>query len=140
MSKIDERLTLWAPRMLAVLRIMTALLFIQHGTQKLFDFPARTPPAPEGGLSPLILVAGILESGGGLLFLVGLFTRSTAFVLSGMMAVAYFLAHAPQGFFPILNRGDLAILFCFVFLYFVCAGPGAWNLDSVIARKKSQAA
>jgi len=140
MSKLDERLVLWAPRMLAGLRIMAALLYIQHGTQKLFNFPERATPPSGDGLSPLILVAGILEAGGGLAFLVGLFTRPVAFILSGMIAVAYFMAHAPQGFFPILNRGDLAILFCFVFLYFVFAGPGAWSLDGMIARKKAPTA
>lgn len=137
MSKLENTLTLWAPRALGILRIMTALLFIQHGTQKLFEFPERTGGGGGGGLSPMILIAGILEAGGGALFAVGLFTRSVAFVLCGMMAVAYFMAHAPNGFFPINNRGDLAILFCFVYLYFVCSGPGAWSIDAMLARKKT---
>ena len=135
MSKLDAMLTPWAPRILSILRIMTALLFIQHGTQKLFGFPESARAM--GDLSPLSLTAGLLEAGGGALFAIGLFTRPVAFVLCGMMAVAYFMAHAPRGFFPINNGGDLAILFCFAYLYFVFAGGGAWSVDSVIARKKS---
>jgi putative oxidoreductase len=125
---MDNRATVWAPRMLSVLRIMAALLFIAHGTQKLLGFPASergTPP-----LFSLVGFAGVLETFGGLLLLLGLFTRPVAFVLSGMMAVAYFMAHAPQGFYPAVNGGDAAILFCFVFLYLVTAGPGPWSLDA----------
>ena len=122
-------LSQYSPQALAVLRIVTALLFIEHGTQKLFDFPPSAMPAPEGGMATLMLVAGILETFGGLLILIGLLTRPVAFVLSGMMAVAYFMAHAPQGFYPVNNMGDAAILFCFVFLYLVFAGPGAWAID-----------
>jgi putative oxidoreductase len=118
----------YTPQVLALLRIMAALLFIAHGTLKLFGFPA-SGEAGGGSLSGLVLLAGILETGGGLLLLVGLFTRPVAFVLSGMMAVAYFMAHAPQNFFPVHNGGDAAILFCFVFLYLVFAGPGAWSID-----------
>jgi len=117
-----------APYALAVLRIVAALLFIEHGTQKLLGFP---PPA--GGSLPaaftLSWTAGVLELFGGALLLLGLFTRPVAFVLSGQMAFAYFLAHAPRNFFPALNGGDAAILFCFVFLYLVFAGPGAFSLD-----------
>ena len=119
--------TVWAPRMLSVLRIMAALLFIAHGTQKLFGFPASE-------FSPAFLslpwIAGLLEVFGGLALLVGIFTRPVAFVLSGLMAAAYFMAHAPQSFFPVLNGGDAAILFCFVFLYIFFAGPGPWSLDA----------
>ncbi len=115
-----------APKALAILRIVVALLFIEHGTQKLFGFPAPANEIPLGGL---ILVAGILETFGGLLILVGFMTRPIAFILSGMMAVAYWMAHAPQGFYPVNNHGDAAILFCFIFLYFVFAGPGDWSLD-----------
>ncbi|WP_274626672.1 DoxX family protein [Arvimicrobium flavum] len=118
-----------APIGLALLRIMTALLFIAHGTQKLFGFPASGQAAGDGGLSTLMLAAGILETFGGLLILVGFLTRPVAFILSGMMAVAYFMAHAPQSFFPILNGGEGAILFCFVFFYLFLAGPGAWSID-----------
>ena len=113
----------WAPRMLSVLRIMAALLFIEHGTQKLFGFPPS-----ERGMPPLFSIyglGGVLEAFGGMLLLVGLFTRPVAFVLSGMMAVAYFMAHAPQSFFPVGNGGDAAILFCFVFFYLFTAGGGA---------------
>jgi len=115
---------------LAVLRIVTALLFIVHGTMKLFGFP----PMPEIGgpvqLLSLMGLAGVLETFGGLLLLVGLFTRPIAFLLSGEMAVAYFMAHAPQNFFPAVNGGDAAILYCFIFLYLVFAGPGAFSLDA----------
>lgn len=118
----------WAPQMLSLLRIMAALLFIAHGTQKLIGFPAG-----ERGIAPLFSIyglAGILETFGGILLLIGLFTRPVAFVLSGMMAVAYFMAHAPQSFYPVNNGGDAAILFCFVFLYLFTAGPGPWSLDA----------
>lgn len=126
--EIFERLSVWRPQALAVLRIVTALLFIEHGTQKAFDFPAAAQPF--GSLSGLMLVAAALEIAGGLAILVGFLTRPVAFVLSGFMAVAYFMAHAPQDFFPVNNRGDAAILFCFVFLYLTAAGPGAWALDN----------
>ena len=119
----------YAPQVLALLRIMAALLFMAHGTLKLFGFPAAGGEAAGGGLSGMMLVAGTLETFGGLLLLVGLFTRPVAFILSGMMAVAYFMAHAPQNFFPVHNGGDAAILFCFVFFYIFFAGPGAWSID-----------
>ena len=111
---------------LGVLRIVTALLFIEHGTQKLLGFPA---PGMES-LPSLMLVAGILEAIGGLLILVGFLTRPVAFVLSGFMAVAYWMGHAPQNFFPVNNGGDAAILFCFVFLYLFFAGAGAFSVDN----------
>ena len=123
-----DRLSAYRPQALAALRIMTALLFIEHGTQKFFDFPPAAQPF--GDLMNLIGVAGVLEVAGGLLILIGLFTRPVAFVLCGFMAVAYFMAHAPQSFFPINNRGDAAILFSFVFLYLTAAGPGAFALDN----------
>ena len=123
-----DSLAQWAPRMLSVLRIMSALLFIAHGTQKLFGFPAG-----ERGMAALFSIyglAGVLEVFGGILLLIGLFTRPVAFVLAGQMAFAYFMAHAPQTFFPVNNGGDAAILFCFVFLYLVTAGPGPWSMDA----------
>ena len=123
-----DRLSAYRPQALAALRIMTALLFIEHGTQKFFDFPPAAQPF--GDLMNLIGVAGVLEVAGGLLILIGLFTRPVAFVLCGFMAVAYFMAHAPQSFFPVNNRGDAAILFSFVFLYLTAAGPGAFALDN----------
>lgn len=118
----------WAPRALSVLRIVAAILFIEHGSQKLLGVPASDHPMPE--LFSLAGLAGVLELFGGALLLVGLWTRPVAFVLSGEMAVAYFMVHAPKSFFPALNGGDAAILFCFVFLYFVFAGPGFWSLDA----------
>ncbi len=123
---MTDRLRAYAPHVLGVLRIVTALLFMAHGTQKLLGFPA-SDFSPAVGSLPWI--AGCLEIGGGLLLLVGLFTRPVAFLLSGQMAVAYWLAHAPQSFFPVQNGGDSAVLFCFVFLYLVFAGPGAFSLD-----------
>jgi putative oxidoreductase len=125
----------WQPRALAVLRIVTAYLFMTHGTAKLFGLPHQ--PVFDGlQLVSLIGVAGILEAGGGLLLLVGLFTRPVAFLLCGFMAVAYFMAHASQGhgLVPLLNQGELAVLYCFVFLYFVFSGAGAWSVDAVRAR------
>ena len=120
-----NRLSAYAPQALAVLRIVTALLFIEHGTQKLFGFPVPADGATEG----LMLVAGILEVVGGLLVLVGFFTRPVSFVLCGMMAVAYWMVHAPMGVWPVANFGDAAILFCFIFGYLVFAGPGAWSVN-----------
>ena len=121
-----DRLSAYAPQALAVLRIVTALLFIEHGTQKLFGFPVAAQGPTEG----LMLVAGILELVGGLLILVGFLTRPVAFILCGMMAVAYFMGHVSWGgFWPVANMGDAAILFCFVFGYLVFAGPGAWSID-----------
>ena len=125
----------WRPRALAVLRIMTAYLFITHGTAKLFGVPHQ---AMFDGLKLLSLVgvAGILELVGGALMLIGLFVRPVAFVLCGFMAVAYFMAHASQGnvLVPLLNKGELAVLYCFVFLYFSAAGAGAWSVDAMRRR------
>ncbi len=124
-----DNLSRYQPQALAVLRIMTALLFIEHGTQKLIGFP----PSMEGGagaLEGLTLVTAILEAFGGFLILIGFLTRPVAFILSGFMAVAYFMAHAPQNFFPVNNMGDTAILYCFIYLYLFVAGPGAWSVDS----------
>lgn len=125
----------WRPRALAVLRIVTAYLLIPHGTAKLFGAPQQ---AMFDGLQLMSLIglAGILEVGGGVLLLVGLFTRPVAFVLCGFMAVAYFMAHASQGhvLLPMLNQGELAVLYCFVFLYFSVAGAGGWSVDAVRRR------
>lgn len=123
-----DRFSAYRPQALAALRIVAALLFIEHGTQKFIDFPPAEQPF--GDLMNILGVAGVLEVVGGVLILIGLFTRPVAFVLCGFMAVAYFMAHAPQSFFPINNRGDAAVLFCFVFLYLTAAGPGAFALDN----------
>jgi len=117
----------YRPQALAVLRIVAALLFLAHGTQKLFGFPGGGNTV---SLFSLMGLAGTLEVVGSIMLIIGLKTRIVAFILSGMMAVAYWMAHAPQSFYPVLNGGDAAILFCFVFLYLVFAGPGAWSLDS----------
>ena len=120
-----DRLSVYSPQALAVLRIVAALMFMAHGTQKLLGFPA----SEMGQLNGLMTVAGVLELVGGLMILVGFLTRPTAFVLSGFMAVAYWMAHAPQSPYPVNNGGDAAILYCFVFLYLFFAGPGAWSVD-----------
>jgi len=124
----------WTPRILGILRIIIGFLFLQHGTAKLLGMPHV---AMFDGLQlfSLLGLAGILELAGGLLILVGLFTRPTAFILSGQMAVAYFMAHAPHGFLPILNQGELAVVYCFVFLYLSFAGGGAYSIDA--ARNKA---
>jgi putative oxidoreductase len=119
----------WQPRLLGLLRIVTALLLLQHGTAKLFGFP-HVAMFDNVQLLSLLGIAGILEFAGGVLLLLGLCTRPVAFILSGEMAVAYFLAHAQKSFFPILNQGELAVLYCFVLLYLAAAGGGAWSLTS----------
>ena len=125
--------TVWAPRLLSVLRVVAALIFFEHGTQKLLGFP---PPAnPGAAVSALSWWAGVLELIGGALLIVGLFTRPVAFILSGEMAVAYWIAHAPRSFYPILNGGDAAILYCFVFLFIAAAGAGPWSLDALMSRR-----
>jgi len=120
----------WQPRALAVLRIIVGLLMLQHGLSKIFDFP---PAAPNHHPYVLLTVvpglAGILETVGSILIVIGLLTRPAAFLLSGEMAFAYFIAHAPRSFFPIINAGDSAVLYCFVFLYLSVAGAGCWSLD-----------
>jgi putative oxidoreductase len=127
-------LAVWAPRVLSLLRIIAALLFMEHGLMKLFHFPAPQPGAPDP-LPTILLVAASLEVAGGGLIALGLFTRLAAFVCSGQMAVAYFMAHGSQGFWPALNGGEAAILFCFVFLYLVFAGPGVWSLDTAVRKR-----
>jgi putative oxidoreductase len=126
----------WAPRLLSVLRIVAAFVFITHGTQKLFGFPVLEPKRTVE-LFSLFGFAGVLETVGGLLLLLGLFTRPVAFLLSGEMAVAYFMAHFPRSFWPILNNGEHTVLFCFIFLYLAAAGGGEWALDRARARRTS---
>lgn len=130
----DALATAWAPRLLSVLRIMAGLLFLQHGTAKHLKFPA-VPAFAKMETVSLLGAAGAIEIVGSLLLILGLFTRTTAFVLSGFMAVAYFMAHATRGFYPILNGGELAILYCFVFLYIAAAGPGPWSYDAMQKKK-----
>jgi putative oxidoreductase len=127
-----ETLNAWQPRVLSVLRIVAGLLFLEHGTGKYLGFPhlERVPPA----LS-MPGIGGMLELVGGALLVIGLFSRPVAFILSGEMAVAYFMAHQPRAFFPILNAGEPAILFCFVFLYLFFAGPGPWSVDAAMKRE-----
>jgi putative oxidoreductase len=124
----------WAPLLLSILRIVSGLIFLEHGTQKLLGFPAG--PAPMPPPMTLFWFGGILEMVGGVLILIGLFTRPVAFLLAGEMAVAYWMFHYPKGFFPAVNMGDAAILFCFVFLYLSAAGPGPWSVDAGFRRPR----
>jgi putative oxidoreductase len=130
----------WMPRVLSVLRIVAAFLIMQHGAQKVFGVLVPTPPpgAPSShgtfSLFSLMGVAGALEFFGGLLLFLGMFTRPVAFIMSGLLAVAYFMSHAPGGFWPILNRGELAALYSFVFLFLSVAGGGEWSLDRLLHR------
>ena len=131
MNDLRHYIIRWAPEVLSVIRIVFAFLFTIHGAQKLFAFPS----APEGGRPPVVSLyglAGVLEFLGGLLLLLGLFTRPVAFILSGEMAVAYFTVHAPKGFWPMKNEGESAVFFCFVFFYLIFAGPGPWSLDAIL--------
>jgi len=122
----------WSPRLLGLLRIVAAILFMEHGAQKLLGFPPSDHGSPE--LLSLLGVAGILELVGGFFILIGLFTRPIALLLSGEMAVAYWMAHAPRSIYPALNGGDAAILYCFIFLYLAAAGPGAFSVDGAASR------
>lgn len=124
----------YQPQLHALLRIMAALLFMEHGTAKLFHFPVPQPGVPDP-LPPLLLAAAIVEVAGGILLTLGLFTRLAAFLMAGEIAIGYFLFHFPQGFWPIVNMGEAAILYCFIFLYIAAAGPGAWSIDG--ARMKA---
>jgi putative oxidoreductase len=134
MADLNSFYASWTPRFLSVLRIIAAFLLIAHGAQKLFGFLAP-PGMPSATPLSLMGVAGILEFFGGLLLLLGLFTRPVAFILSGMMAVAYFTVHAPGGFWPLQNKGELAVLYCFVFLFLSVAGGGEWSVDRLLRRR-----
>ena len=128
----------WAPQLLSILRIVVAFLYFQVGSAKWFGFPAAILPG--GGTAPvgsLVWFAGVIEVVGGTFFLLGLFTRPVAFILSGEMAFAYFIGHAGHGFWPVLNQGAPAVFYCFTFLYFSAAGPGPWSLDALLARPRS---
>src|SRR5260370_26878172 len=121
--------TAWAPRLLSILRIMTGLLLLEHGTGKIFKFPI-VPTFAKVELGSMVGISGLLELIGGALLLVGLFSRPVAFILSGMCAVGYFMAHAPRGFYPILNGGDAIVLYTFVLLCLAAAGAGPWSVDA----------
>ena len=123
----------WSPRLLSILRVVTAFVFMEHGTQKLLGLPPSPQPMPSH-LPPLLMVAGILEAFGGLLILFGLLTRPVALILAGEMAVAYFMVHARHSFWPLVNRGESAVLYCFIFLFLAVAGGGAWSIDRLWRR------
>jgi putative oxidoreductase len=131
-----DRLSAWAPRVLSILRIVTALLFVEHGAMKLFAFPVAQEGVPNP-LPPLIMAAAVMELVGGGLLALGLFTRPVAFLLSGEMAYAYWTIHAPSGPWPAVNMGEGAILYCFIFLYLVFAGAGSWSADALIRRGRT---
>lgn len=132
MMNLETATAPWASRVLSITRIMVGLLFLAHGTGKLLGFPAM-PNVPS--LASLSGAAGPIELVGGALIVIGLFTRPVAFFLSGVMAVAYFYAHAPRSFFPVLNGGDAAVLYCFIFFYLAFAGGGPWSLDAALRRR-----
>lgn len=127
----------WQSRVLALLRIITGFLFLWHGTQKLFGFP---PPSQSGqdSISGLLLIAGILEFVGGAFLILGLWTRWSAFILSGMMAVAYWMFFGAKSLLPIINGGEMAVLYCFVFFYLFFAGGGSWSLDGYIQKRRNE--
>lgn len=124
-------LSRWQPQLLAILRIVTALLFLEHGVSKFFGFPVPFPIHP---LPPLLVAAGVIECVAGVLITLGLFTRIAAFLASGEMAIGYFMMHFSKSPWPVANMGEAAILFCFVFLYLAAAGPGAWSIDGARTR------
>ena len=126
MNALYSRMETWRPYVLSILRIVIGLLFLQHGLSKVFNFPA---PSPVPSLHGLLILAAFLETVGAFLFLIGAYTRIVAFILSGEMAFAYFMAHAPRSFYPIANEGELAVIYCFIFLYFAFAGGGPWSVD-----------
>lgn len=134
MDAIETLFAKWQPAALSLLRFVTGLLFLQYGLAKLLKWPP-VPMFAKVELFSLYGAAGSIELIGGILLVLGLFTRPVAFIASGEMAFAYFMSHAPQGFFPILNQGDLAVLLCFVFLYLACAGGGPYSLDALMRKK-----
>jgi putative oxidoreductase len=128
------KLSAWSPALLSILRLMSGLLFLEHGTSKLLGVPPSSHPSGHLELFSMMGVSGVLEFVGGILLVIGLFTRPTAFILSGEMAVAYFMVHAPKGFYPMSgggNGGEIAVLYCFVFLYLSVAGAGPWSVDQI---------
>ncbi|MFI5411334.1 DoxX family protein [Kaistia sp. UC242_56] len=134
LTVLFEKISKFQPYTLGLLRIVSSLIFMAHGTQKILGFPASdNSPA----MFSLSWTAGMLELIGGFLLLIGLFSRPVAFVLSGLMAFAYWMAHAPRSVYPVLNGGDAAILYCFIFLYLVFAGPGRWSVDALLKRERA---
>ena len=131
---IQETAERYAPHVLSIVRIVAALLFLEHGTSRLFGWPS---PMPSPALFSMYWFAGAIELVGGILLALGLFTRCAAFIMSGEMAFAYFISHAPNSFFPILNRGDASILYCFIFLYIAFAGGGPWSLDAMLRGRRA---
>lgn len=129
MNNLD-RLGKYTPEALSIVRIVVGLLFLEHGSAKLLGFPAAPSGSP--AVMTLLWIQGVIELAGGALLAIGLFTRPVAFILSGDMAVAYFVAHAPKNFFPVVNGGDGAILYCFIFFLFFVAGPGRWSVDTEV--------
>lgn len=129
-----RQLEKYQPQLRAILRIVVALLFMEHGLAKLLQFPVPQPGVPYP-LPTILVAAGVIEIVGGALITVGLFTRLVAFICAGEMAVGYFMFHFPQGFWPIVNMGEAAILYCFVFLYLSAAGPGSWSVDAMRTKK-----
>lgn len=125
----------WSPRVLSIVRIVFGFVFMMAGTTKLFGFPAADPSMTAAAAGSLPWVAGVLETFGGAAIILGLLTRPIAFLLAGEMAVAYFMVHAPQSFFPTLNEGVAAVLYCFFFLYLSFAGAGEWSVDAALARR-----
>ena len=140
MSIFEPSRSPWTGRMLSVLRIVAALVYMSVGTMKLFGFPPPPRGMPLFGLMSMLGISGILDTFGGLLIVLGLLTRPVAFVLAGEMAVAYFHGHYPMSFWPSTNMGIPAILYCFLYLYLTFAGAGPWSLDAMIARSKGRSA
>jgi putative oxidoreductase len=130
MNALTMRMEALRPYVLSILRIVAALLFLQHGFSKVFSFPVPGPP-----LHGVLILAAFLETVGSLLLLVGAYTRIVAFILSGEMAFAYFMAHAPRSFYPLVNGGEAAVLFCFVFLYLAFGGGGPWSVDRTMLKQ-----
>ncbi len=136
MQKLDELCAAWAPRLMSVLRFMAALVILQYALTKLFGFPYFEGLSNQPAFS-LYWVTGVIELVFGGLTLIGLFTRFATFILSGEMAFAYFIEHAPHSFFPLLNEGNEAVLFCFIFLYFAAAGGGPWSVDALLRANRT---
>jgi putative oxidoreductase len=132
MNTLYARMETWRPYIVSIVRIVIGLLFLQHGLSKVFNFPA---PSPVPSLSGLLILAAFLETIGALLFLVGAYTRIVAFILSGEMAFAYFMAHAPRSPYPVVNGGELAVIYCFIFLYFAFAGGGLLSVDRAVLKQ-----